>query len=107
MITDVLTDKTLHQIARKAGGKRVYLGIELDLDWADIDTLQCQHVDDVDLAFHILRVIFVDSFTKQPLYEYHTKVKIYLTAELCHKLCKKAVDIFQINAARKTSGHHS
>ena len=62
LFADVLTDKTLHQIARKAGSKRVYLGLELDLDWTDIDTLQYQHSDDVDLTFHILRVRFVESF---------------------------------------------
>ena len=51
-----LTDKTLRQIARKAHGKLVDLGIELDLDWVDIKTLQREHSDAVDLTFHILMV---------------------------------------------------
>ena len=52
----MLKDKTLRQIARKVGSKRVDLGMELDLDWADISTLQGEHSDPVDLTFHMLLV---------------------------------------------------
>ena len=59
-----LKDKTLRQIARKAGNKRVDLGLELELDWADISTLQCEHSDPIDHAFHILLVIDICSFAE-------------------------------------------
>ena len=56
LFAEVLIDRTLRQIARKAASKRFDLGMELGLSWTDINTLQCQHSDDVDLAFHVLMV---------------------------------------------------
>ena len=47
----VSSDKTLHKISRKIGAKRVALGMELDLDYCDVETLQCRHSDPVDHAF--------------------------------------------------------
>ena len=52
----VSSDKTLHKISRKIGAKRVALGMELDLDYCDVETLQCRHSDPVDHAFQILLV---------------------------------------------------
>ena len=52
----VITDRALRQLARKAGGKRVDIGLELHIEWAEIETLQARHPDPVDLAFHILMV---------------------------------------------------
>ena len=51
-----ISDKTLHKISRKIGAKRVALGMELELDYCDVETLQCQHSDPVDHAFQILLV---------------------------------------------------
>ena len=36
--------------------KRVALGMELELDYCDVETLQCRHSDPVDHAFQILLV---------------------------------------------------
>ena len=52
----IISDKTLHKISRKIGAKRVALGMELELDYCDVETLQCQHSDPVDHAFQILLV---------------------------------------------------
>ena len=52
----VLTDRTLRQLSRKAGGKRIDIGMELHIEWVEIETLQARHPDPVDLAFHILMV---------------------------------------------------
>ena len=58
----VLTDRTLRQLARKAGGKRIDIGMELHIEWVEIETLQARHPDPVDLAFHILMVNNKNSF---------------------------------------------
>ena len=56
MLAGVLKDKTLRQIARKVGSKRFDLGLELDLDWDYVNTLQSEYSNPVDHAFHMLLV---------------------------------------------------
>ena len=52
----MISDKTLHRIARMIGAKREALGLELDLEYAEVETLQCKHSDPIKHAFHILMV---------------------------------------------------
>ena len=83
----MLKDKTLRQIARKVGSKRVDLGLELDLDWADVDKLQGEHSDPVDYAFRMLLVatthfmpIFMSSHLSFTFYYYVITQRLhYLT----------------------------
>ena len=55
-ITAVLSDRTLHKLARNATDQRVALGMELDLDYSKVGQIRQQYSDATDQAFHVLMV---------------------------------------------------
>ena len=52
----VLSDRTLHKLARNATDQRVALGMELDLDYSKVEQIRQEHSDATDQAFHVLLV---------------------------------------------------
>ena len=65
-ITEAISDKTLHKLARNMDERSVVaLGLELNLEYSDVEKIQKEKRDAVDQIFHLLRVNYVKVIHKK------------------------------------------
>ena len=63
-ITEALTDRTLLKIARRIHGDQLDLGLQLNIDYAEIQQIKRSHAEFVEATLNILMVNTMSTYQK-------------------------------------------